>query len=150
MEQLPTSHDVSIYLDELEPPFVFRTPFGDDPFALLLFDNNSAATLDQRLELCDQIAASPCRYAVCAGADCEIWHDCLDECHLATDPDFDPPEERHLMTSWHTDEPLADVVHFFLRNTDFNDQIFTNYLVILLGPNPECARHIREALARHL
>ncbi len=65
-----------------------------------------------RLLVCDWLVRSGCVYAMAWGRECELWHDCVDECHLAEFGFGDIPDARDAMTTWHDDEPLGDVFRF--------------------------------------
>ena len=97
-------------------------------------------------EVISTLIGSECRYIVTGGLECEQWHDLSDEIYLATDPDFAPPKETMVMTSWHEDEPMEDVIEFLLHSTDFHDHGFTDYLILHVGQNSQ----IEENLASQL
>jgi hypothetical protein len=76
-----------------------------------------------------------CRYAVCAGADCEAWHDAIDLEFVKLHSD-DPEHvinTVHVMTTWHQGESPDDVAFFFVMNTNFDAHDFDRYLVLHLG-----------------
>lgn len=123
----------------------FESPFESEEFVLLLVTGDSALP-NQYRELCDHIVRQPCRYVVCAGAECELWHDYLDESFLATDPNFNPPHERIMMTSWHTDEPLGGTVQFFLNSTGFDSFVPRRFLVLFIEMAPATEAQVIDAL----
>ena len=43
------------------------------------------------------------------GKDCELWHDIMDEMFVGNG---DVERDFHMMTTWHNDETLDDVVEF--------------------------------------
>jgi len=43
-----------------------------------------------------------------AGKDCELWHDIMDELFVG----FGEERDFFMMTTWHTDESLEDVIGF--------------------------------------
>lgn len=79
------------------------------------------------------LVASGCRYIVAGGLEGTIWDDAGDWAYLATEPNYDPPDETFVMTSWHDDEPMKEVLWFLLNVTNFDDHFFTNYLIIHAG-----------------
>jgi hypothetical protein len=91
----------------------FETPWDGAEFALMLVVADEGVSKDDRNAWCSQIVARGCRYAVCTGLGRETWHDTLDESYVASDPNFHPPPERFMMTTWHENESLEDVARFF-------------------------------------
>ena len=55
---------------------------------------------------------SGCLYVVAWGAECEVWHDTVDETSLEMFDFADIPDDKFVMTTWHTDEPLAEAMWF--------------------------------------
>ena len=49
-------------------------------------------------------------YVCCWGPDCKRLHDCFDEADI--DVNLDSTDERFLMTTWHSDEPLEEALWF--------------------------------------
>lgn len=127
IDQLVNEPDVRFI--SLSPPYNFLSPFNNEPFVLLLI-TGEAVTGDERLELCDQIVSSGCRYVCCFGHECELGHDTIDESYIATDPNYDPPEDTLIMTTWHDDEPLIDVMHFMIRCTSIDEDEPSHFLVV--------------------
>ena len=121
--------DPDIRFVSLSRPYSLVSPFNNEPFVLLLITDDSVA-VNERLVLCDQIVNSGCRYVCCFGHECELWHDTIDESYIATDPNFDPPEETHIMTTWHADAPLTDVIHFMIRSTSIDEDEPSHFLVV--------------------
>jgi hypothetical protein len=125
------SSDPDVQLDQVESPRRFRSPFDGNPFAMLIVSDGSLSKT-QRNRLCDEIVRSGCRYACCAGPDGEIWHDTLDESFIATDPEFDPPEDALIMTTWH-DAGVEDGLSFLFHNTRIDGQPPSRYLILCVG-----------------
>jgi hypothetical protein len=46
------------------------------------------------------------------GIECEQWHDAVDWTVLEEFDYGDVPDDRHIMTTWHTDEPLLEAMWF--------------------------------------
>jgi hypothetical protein len=94
----------------LTRPYEFASPFGGEPFALLLVLCDPTITNAERDSLCEAIVASACRHVLCSGPDCETWHDVIDETIVGPNPDLDAPISE-LMTSWQLNRwTLADAV----------------------------------------
>ena len=129
----------------------FEPPFAGRAYPCLLWDHGAEWASEARCDLARALIRSNCRYVVCAGAECEVWHDTVDEVFVSEY--LDQPEivqdERHVMTTWHEDEPVDDVAFFFVLNTNFDDHEFADYLVLHIGGEPK-AWHLVEDAIRHV
>ena len=113
----------------------FAAPFGGESFPCLLWDHQGRSISSDRSTLAKALLESGCRYAVCAGADCEAWHDAIDLAFVAahlSDPE-DVVDAVHVMTTWHEGESADDIAFFFVLNTNFDAHDFDRYLVLHLG-----------------
>jgi hypothetical protein len=146
MFRVSKSPDFEVWLSRIDRPFSFSTPFGGQDFALLLVVADPAVTSPERDAISTEIIASGCRYAVCTGHECSKWDDSIDYAFLCTSPDFSPPHERFVMTTWHDKEPLEDVVLFFRCGTAFEDFVPSRFLVSLVGGESETAGRVRSAI----
>ena len=52
------------------------------------------------------------RYVMAWGHSCEEWHDSVDLANLEAFDFRKVPDKDHIMTTWHTDEPLSEVFWF--------------------------------------
>ena len=55
---------------------------------------------------------SGCVYAIAWGNMCKSWHDNIDDASLIKFDWGDIPDDQHVMTTWHDDEPLDEVMWF--------------------------------------
>jgi hypothetical protein len=53
-------------------------------------------------------------------------------------------EKTFVMTSWHDNEPIEDIVFHFLNVTWFDDFVPENFLVLVLGGDPTVLEGIRK------
>ena len=53
-----------------------------------------------------------CLYAIAWGTECEEWHDAVDWAVLETFDYGDIPDDKFVMTTWHTDELLSEALWF--------------------------------------
>ena len=60
----------------------------------------------------DWIVRSGCLYMMAWGVGCSSWDDSVDFANLEEFKFGEIPENRFIMTTWHSDEPLADVFWF--------------------------------------
>jgi hypothetical protein len=128
-----------------------RSPFDvsdikiKSPYACLIYSTQKDVTDEEMQQVSDWIISSGCRYAVCAGIKCSEWHDSIDWSYIASDPNYSPPDSRFIMTSWHTDESIEEVVWFWLVLTNYDDNIFENFLLLIIGDSEDIERKIMKA-----
>jgi len=132
IEVLP--HDASSF----DPPF-------EDGHALLLVIASPLVSVEQRARITSDIVESRCQYALTFGHDCELWHDLIDETCVGDGT----TDERFLMTTWHDDEPIDDVVDFLWWNTSYEDFESQRLAVVLIGADDELEKSLRNRLAYH-
>jgi hypothetical protein len=93
---------------------------------------------------------SGCRYAICAGENCEAWHHAIDS-HFVQQHLNDPDEvwqAVHVMTTSHAGETPDEVAFFFVLNTNFDYHDFTHYLVLHVGMGP-AKEQVDEAVRKY-
>ena len=148
MLQITKTVDFDLWIGKIKRPFTFSAPFGGQDFALLLVVADATITNDERDALSEEIVQQGCRYAVCTGSQCSKWDDSIDIAFIASDPNFSPPEERFIMTTWHENESMEDISDFFRWNTAFDSFVPRHYLAIIIGGDTENAQHVRSAIDR--
>ena len=84
-------------------------------------------------DVAQALVASGCRYIVAGGLEGTLWDDAGDWAYLETDPNYDPPDDTSVMTSWHDGEPISEVLEFLLNTTNFDDHAFTTYMILHAG-----------------
>lgn len=146
MKRVGRSSDKEIWLDIPERPYHVTAPVAGKPFVCALFIADSDISNSEQMNLSRQLVAAGCRYAVCAGLNCGAWDDSIDIAYLETDPDFDPPDETMVMTTWHEGEPVADVLAFAQEWTNFDNNVFEHLLVLVLGDDRRLRTEIAAAL----
>ena len=123
-----------VWLEVLEQAADFALPFRQQPYVGVLWSNLSRPPSDQREFLTNALIASGCRYLVCGGSECELWHDFADEAYLALDPEC-ANENAFVTTTWHDQESEEDVVFFFLTCTHVEKVKMNRYLIVQVGKN---------------
>ena len=123
---------------ELHRLYHFESP-TDGEFAALVVALDPAITREEQSSLSLALVEQGCRYAVCAGINASSWDDSVDMAFLGSDTDFNPPDARFVMTSWHDDEPPEDVVHFFANCTTFDNFEANQFVAVFLGAAPDPA-----------
>jgi hypothetical protein len=120
----------------------FEAPFGDRLFPCLLWDHQGGSTASDRSALAKLLLEGGCRYAVCAGADCEAWHDAIDLefVRMHSEAPEHVIDAVHVMTTWHEGESADEVAFFFVMNTNFDAHDFDRYLVLHIGTSAAVAK----------
>ena len=148
MQQLATNPDVR--MATLRPPYRFESPFGGQGYVLLLHSDDPNVPLEVQSSLADQIITTGCRYACCSGVGCSRWDDAIDFAFIATDPNYQPPDDRFVMTTWHERQSLGEVVGFALNHTSFDDFVAERFLIVLLSPDSGRKQEVRAAVSANV
>ncbi len=135
--------DEQAWFLDLEPGGAFQAPFAGEPFVCLLWSASTSVNRKDRAAIADALVAAGCLSAVCAGVDCEAWHDAVDNACLERYGRRDVPNEKVVMTTWHENEPTEDVVDIFLTSTNFGSHQFTKYLLLMVGHDKKVGSHLR-------
>ena len=89
-----------------------RIDVGSKHFTCFLAWDADGASVESVSELVELLLRAGASYFVCWGKDCERVHDIIDE--TISHPDSGLPSDATIMTTWHSDEPLAEALQFFL------------------------------------
>ena len=90
-----------------EPPVIEQ----DGPFKAVLVIEQDAAQ-DWRDRIADWLVRSGCLYMMAWGQGAEVWHDSVDWALLTIHDFNEVPDDKLVMTTWHDNEPLAEVFWF--------------------------------------
>lgn len=71
-----------------------------------------------------------CLYAIAWGAECEKWHDAVDWAVLRNFDFGDIPDDKFVMTTWHSDEPMSEAL-WFAGNCAFHPDVELQRTVVL-------------------
>ena len=148
MEQIHKDPDLNLWLGEISIPDEFTSPFNSEEYVLLLIINRKDILYREQKDLSDRIVASGCRYAVCFGFECSSWDDSIDYAFIFSDPNLNPPDDRFVMTTWHENESIEDVVEYFRWNTVFDEFVPKRFLVLFVGDDVELKTKLLGALCR--
>ena len=138
---------MNLVYKNITKPYEFSSPFAKGEFVVLLYIADTGVSLQQQADVSDSLIAQGCRYAVCAGYDCETWHDAIDNAYLKRNGG-ECRDANFVMTTWHEHDNLGDIVFFFLNNTQFEEWIPQNFLVLVLGNNPAILADIRKEIEK--
>jgi len=110
--------------------------FPKQRFATLLMTDGGFEQIEPLIE---RFLLAGCRYVVCWGASCEAVHDFVDEVSVVMQLDGRLDTEDLVMTTWHEDKSLADVVWYARHCAMTSDDIESTTLLCLLV---NCSEHI--------
>lgn len=87
------------------PPQLLHEPFR------VIIVSEAEVTQEWCKRVTEWLLKSGCLYVVAWGTECEKWHDTVDWLNVE-EFDGNIPEDRFVMTTWHTDEPLSEAMWF--------------------------------------
>lgn len=105
-------------------------PFGLKPFVCVIWNNNPEFV---STFLVEKLLKSNCKYFVCAGIDCDLLEETIDEIDVKRNIDNNKSKVEYVMTTSHKDEDLNEVIDFALNCTNFDNYEFDKYLIIQIG-----------------
>lgn len=145
MELLAIRDDKQIWLHQFTRPYrLLVPPFPGECYAAILLANDPSITPEEQAALSTDLVNTDCRYAVCAGHDCASWDISVDLAYL--EKHNYSSGENFVMTSWHEDEPIDDVIFFSLTCTNFDEHDFHHYLILTITPHPGQRAEIQRAI----
>ena len=80
------------------------------------------------------LVASGCLYMMAWGRDCSLWDDNVD-CANIKNFTGDIPDDKFIMTTWHNDETLEDVVDFATFSANHSRVPLETLVVLDIGPD---------------
>lgn len=78
----------------------------------------------------DWIARSGCLYMMAWGKGCSSWDDSVDMANIEAFNFDEIPEDKFIMTTWHEDEPLAEVF-WYAKHNAFHPSVELENTVLL-------------------
>ena len=140
---------MNIQYRQIKRPYSFLSPFKGAEFAALVYIEDTDITIEEQNALSDQLVTSGCRYAVCAGHNCSSWDDSIDMADIKRN-DGAVNDDNLVMTTWHENEPLKDIVFHYLNNTSFGNFAANWLLVLVVGDNESTLENIRNEIKKQL
>ncbi len=150
MKLIAQQGDRQFWLLHLEPPYKMAIPRFGKPFVAVVVACGPALTPCTQAEISAQLVANYCRFMLAWGINASSWDDSVDYAFLATNPDYNPPDDRHVITTWHDDETIEDVIWFALLNASFDSHDFHDYLALVIGTNAEIEAELLATIRRRL
>ena len=147
MEILWQGENREIVLHQPKKPYELAYLAGtlQGAVCILIVDDQKIST-DRKNQICMDIVYSECEWVDCLGYDGSDWDDRLDWSYLES-IDFDSSFKETLITSWHDDELLEDVVEFLMGCSGYNDdEQFSKIVVILLGSDNYSIASVKQAI----
>lgn len=150
-----------MYIDNLTTPYGHRVaigqlaahenlipPFSGEEYVGVVWAADGTFDEAARIKVVGALIDSGCRYIVCGGVDCEEWHDDADVAFANLEATSDS-EVPFVMTTWHRNESMEDVVFFATYCTNFDDHDFKFLLVLVVGEasdRADCVARISQVL----
>lgn len=150
MRLISKQGDRRFWFLRLDPPYDTAIPGFGSPFVTIVVACDPTLMPDKQADISTQLVAKDCRYVLAWGIDSSSWDDSVDMAFIATDPEFNPPNDRMVMTTWHDNETIDDVVWFALMNTNFDCHKFHDYLALMIGDSPEIESEVLSAIRSKL
>jgi hypothetical protein len=145
MEMIAERDEKQIWFHALSRPYELSASFQGLEYVCILFVNDETINSEEQAQLSAQIISSGCRYAVCTGYRCSTWDDSIDMASLEVN-NFEFKDETFVMTTWHENESVEDVIFYGLMNTMFDDLVFSKYLILTVGSQADLYEQIHKAI----
>jgi len=102
------------------------------PFKCVLLVSEDVSQTWQNM-VSERLVADGCLYMMAWGSDCSSWDNSVDTANIEQFFPHDIPEENFVMTTWHDDETLEDVLHFAKFSAIHPAIVLTNIVVLDIG-----------------
>lgn len=112
------------------------------PFKCVLI-SELETTDNQKLEVCEWLLNAGCLYLMAWGKECSLWHDHMDEVHITAFNYQDIPGEHLVMTTWHPNESIRDVLRFAKYAATHGCTTLENLLILDLKNCSELSKSAR-------
>ncbi len=116
-------------------PYVFIAPPDSEAYALLVLVNVADVTPEEQTAISRAIVASGARYVAAWGHECSRWDDSVDCAYLETDPNFRPPDDTFVTTTWHENESAEDAFEFLWMCGVIDDDYPRTVCAFFIGTN---------------
>jgi hypothetical protein len=83
-----------------------------------------------RSRACEWLVRSGCLYFIAWGDECEAWHDSADDANIAEFEGGEIPDNRFVMTTWHSSESLSEALWFAAVNAH-HPTVDLNHVVVI-------------------
>jgi hypothetical protein len=149
MKKLGTHVDgASIFYSEFVPDFTAleQLAFPPRPMVVLIAADAVTVSVDLLARVGESFLDAGLVVVCVWGPDCERVHDVFDEVYVG---DGTIERDSPMISTWHDDESLEDVVEFFALNGRYlSDETEPVSQLAIAVANPEWASHIDRVLSR--
>jgi hypothetical protein len=90
------------------------------------------------------LVQSGCLYMMAWGQHCSSWDDSVDMANLEHFEFGDIPEDRSVMTTWHTDEPLSEAMSFCKRHATHPTVSLSHTVLLHIAECSDAERLLKE------
>lgn len=118
---------------ESPPPVLMTGPYR----AVIIAD--VAVSVEWQNQIAEWIVAIGSLYVVAWGVDCEKWHDSVDWAVLEVFEFGDIPDERFVMTTWHSGEPISDAFWYAGNCAIHPDVDLSETIILHIAAEAKCA-----------
>ncbi|CAD77598.1 MAG TPA: hypothetical protein DDX19_01970 [Rhodopirellula baltica] len=150
MRLIAQQGDRRFWFLRLKPPYDTAIPDFGTPFVAIVLACDPTIAPDIQAAISAELVAKDCRYVLAWGVDSSSWDDSVDWAFIATDPEFNPPNDRMVMTTCHDNETIDDVICFALRSTNFGLHKSHDYLALMIGNSSEIESDVLSAIRSKL
>ena len=113
------------------------------PFAAIVAIDTKV-TPEWRHKVSEWLVENGCLYMMAHGDECSLWDDSVDWANIEAYDFEDIPDDNLVMTTWHEDESLEEVLWFALTSVDFYPLV--KHMIILDISTSSREREIFKAL----
>ena len=97
----------------------------------------------------DWLVRRGCLYMMAWGQDCSLWDDSVDLATLARFDYGDIPEDDFVMTTWHENEPLSEVLWYAAHVANHPTRDIGPTVILHVSAHPREAELLRASAAAH-
>jgi len=102
-------------------------PFPPKSFGTICW-NEKLSSVNE--EIIESLLNQGCLFFVFGGRDCELWHDITDELVVKRTIDGKVKNDENIMTTWHNNETIEDVLQFGFGVSEYEKKIIRNYVIL--------------------
>ena len=141
---MPLVHNIrdrQVWLEQLDESPDWVLPFLPQSYPCLVYANRK--TEREYKSLVGQLLLeSGCNFIVCAGVECELWHDVIDEEIVVAQEGGVLDAQKTIMTTWHPNDSMESLAFFFVHTTfnpyleeqpGFSEAPNSAYLILNIG-----------------
>ncbi len=99
-------------------------------------------TVEWRARVSQWLVESGCLYMSAWGLECSLWDDSVDFANLDAFAFGDIPDDKFVMTTWHEDEPLSEVLWFAGHAARHPDVTLEHVVLLHISAQEDPARLI--------